>query len=291
MKFNYSFSLFFLALLVFTFNAWADTADPYPRLLEDGVLNQRPPPTEDKNCKFSSVDAQGGIHVFELPAVCIVPPQSTFCGPIDVGWHNEFGQNTNTELFYWFDKAPCNWEGGTQVDGYFRPEWVKLANPVAVTVLCACERLGSVGCFPPGTEISMADGSSKPVEKIASGEKVLNPVTKKAVRVGRVIQSAEAKPLIEVGYEMAKVRVTQTHPMMTKDGLKKAAALSLGEEVRGADGTFHKITVLKELPVVQGQQVVNFELAPDEPGTDAHLVLADGLVTGDFVLQLGLNKP
>lgn len=294
MKSIYSLGFLALVLAFFTANAGAidntaNTANPYPEMLEDGVTKQDLPPPDGKNCKFSYRNAQNQLVVYELPVVCIVPPPSKLCGPIDVGWHNEFGQKTDQELFYWFDKEPCKWEANTQVDGYFRPEWKEFDVP-GVTTLCACKRTGSFGCFPPGTKISMADGSPKLIEKISTGDKVLNPVNKKAVRVGKIIQSAEANPLIEIGYEGVKVRVTQTHPMMTNKGLRKAADLALGDELRGADGVFHKITVLKQLPVAAGQQVVNIELLPEEPGSDGHLIAADGLVTGDFVLQMELNK-
>ena len=112
----------------------------------------------------------------------------------------------------------------------------------------------------------------------------------KAVRVNRIIESAETEPLIELGYADAVVKVTQTHPVLTKEGLKKAKDLSVNDSVRGADGVFHKLSKVRDLPVRTGQYVINFELDVKSNSDNDRLVLSDGIVTGDFALQLKLSK-
>lgn len=280
-------------------------ANPSPKLPEDGQwgLEQRLNTSWDpENCNI------GGRAL--AYACFVVPPDAQLC---DV---NVFG----AEAFYFDQKdGPCTWEDnrgttkegdrdGTSVMFGNSKDAVKTIIPAGAAcdkwnddgscavyadgavnvnnVVCACLRHAQLGCFPPGVWISMADGSKKLVENISKGDQVWNPVLKQAVKVKRIIESPEKLPLIEIGYDDTRTRVSQTHPVYTKEGFKKASSLSTGNLVLGADGEYHQLTVVRELPVEEGQYVINFELVSDVPSPLAGVLIADGVVTGDFVKQI-----
>lgn len=194
------------------------------------------------------------------------------------------------------EKVPSNWDsipwGGSSWHEMIlssKHNFGDNSNTSEFKVSCACVRWNK-GCFAPGTMIKMADGSSKAVEQIAAGDLVWNPVAKKGVSVERIIESEEKLPLIAFGYADIKLRVNQNHPVLTRSGVKKASALSLDDSVLGSDGQFHKLTVIKELPVAAGQSVINFVLSAESDSADNHMVLADGIASGDLVVQLELNS-
>ena len=172
---------------------------------------------------------------------------------------------------------------------------------------CGCIRTPNVGCFPPEAKILTAQGQRR-IDSLRAGDFVLNPVTGKEVEIRKVIQSPEKKPLIEFGYGTERVTVTQTHPVYTRDGLKKAHELQAGDYVLGSDGSYHEVTSYRLLEARYGQQVFNLvletPLSDSETGLvqasmsgsqealviEDNLVLSDGIVTGDMVLQALLNQ-
>lgn len=168
-------------------------------------------------------------------------------------------------------------------------------------------------CFPPDTQIQMADGNTKRIDEINSGDLVWNPALNKAVKVGKMISGPESDPLYEIGYGTTKVRVTKTHPMVVQNPelnkvihpaslsssdsqgslpnarVKKANQLTVNDSILGADGEFHKVTVVRQLPVDPDQQVFNFELESTSGKLANHMIVADGIVTGDVSVQAELN--
>jgi hypothetical protein len=146
------------------------------------------------------------------------------------------------------------------------------------------------GCFAMSTQIRMADGKDRPIALLKKGDRVLNPMTGKSVPVIRVIEGPEVRPLIEVGYKTASVKVTEKHPFMTITGLKAAKDLKEKELVLHSDGKFYPINKLKTLPIDSKQLVRNITLGDMSTDPIAHMVLADGVVTGDLFLQNSLEK-
>lgn len=153
--------------------------------------------------------------------------------------------------------------------------------------LCGCVRQAGYGCFPPGTKITMADGSEKNIEDIRVGESVWNPVLDKAVKIKQIIESAEKEPLIRLTYASGDIRVTQTHPVVTPDGIVQARDLAVGDKILDGTTRVHELLVVEELPVKTGQWVVNLilESSADVAPEQQHLLLSDGVITGDMLLQ------
>jgi len=193
---------------------------------------------------------------------------------------------------------------------------------------CACGRCAEdpfhkecLGCFSPETSIAMADGTSKAIVNIKPGDLVLNPVTKKGVRVKYPTMGPEAIPMWKIGFGTAAVVVTEGHPMVVSNGnqesewtalsglflrsglrnapkvkqpesfdIRQARNLKVGDLVLAADGEYHAVNLVQQLPVAKDQVVINLMLDVDSAEMRDHMLLADGVVTGDLYLQERLEK-
>jgi len=149
---------------------------------------------------------------------------------------------------------------------------------------CSCMR--HTGCFDPETPLKLKDGSLKPAKDVRAGDVLLNPVTGRGMTVLRVIESGEDKPLVEFGWGNRLIRVSDGHAVPTKErGLLKAGELTAADSVKGGDGEWHRLEVVRSLKVKYGQRVINFELKDAGDGEQEHLLDANGIVTGDLFLQ------
>ena len=153
--------------------------------------------------------------------------------------------------------------------------------------ICGCERIE--GCFAPGVKITMADGSLRNIEDVRAGDMVRNAKTGAPVKVAKVIEGPEALPLVRFGFDGATVTTSQAHPVLTATGLKPANQLKQGDSVFDAQGNPHPVTILETLPIEEGQRVINVDLEAASSDDDARLIVSDGIITGDIVLQ-GLLK-
>jgi hypothetical protein len=195
--------------------------------------------------------------------------------------------------------------------------------------ICACGRCSNnpldpkcLGCFAPETKIKMADGSEKPIARIQAGDLVWNPVTREGVRVKYPTVGPEKIAMWELGYADKAVIVTQDHPVVINNaalesewnnlsGLMgrtslgqppvrgelprnykviRASDLKVGDMVYSQDGKFHKLTVLRTLPIKADQQVMNLMLDTTSSRSEDHMLVADGIITGDLYLQEQLKK-
>lgn len=167
------------------------------------------------------------------------------------------------------------------------------ANPDAC-FSCACIRGdaqdGGDGCFPPGVQISMGDGSTKSIEDVRVGDMVWNPRTKEPLEVKQVIEGPEKLPLIRLGFADTVVTVSQQHPILTKGGVRQARELKLGDSIYDARGEEHALTVLEQLPVAEGQRVINLVLDADGDRADQRMMISGGIITGDIMLQKKLAE-
>lgn len=146
------------------------------------------------------------------------------------------------------------------------------------------------GCFAPETKIQLADGSSRRIDELQAGDLVFNPLTGRSSKFKGMVKGPEKEPMIELGYDGKFVRVTTKHPMLTMTGIKPAMDLRSGEEVLGADKKFHKLSELRRLPVDANQQVYNFVVDDPDDSPAHHVVVADGILTGDLQMQKDLEK-
>jgi len=139
------------------------------------------------------------------------------------------------------------------------------------------------GCFDELTQIRMADGTNRLITKLRIGEMVFNPVTNKPAKIIKLTIGPENKPLLNVRIGESTVRVTDSHPFMTRRGWIAAKNLHPGELVL----TSHrKFVPVKSVELgASGRVVANLALEGPVDQHDLHYVLADGVVTGDLVIQ------
>lgn len=161
------------------------------------------------------------------------------------------------------------------------------------THLASCEiskivvdRVG--GCFTADTAITMANGREKRVSEIRENEYVFNPHYRTGIRVKKVVKGPEPKPLFEVALNGKKIKVTEDHPFFTERGWVQTQALKKGDKLFG-EGKGKVVESVRKLPYQKPVDVWNFELDTEDPL--AHIVMANGIPTGDLVTQLGLKKP
>ena len=109
------------------------------------------------------------------------------------------------------------------------------------------------------------------------------------MKVAKVIEGPEALPLIRFGFDGATVTTSQAHPVLTATGLKPANQLKEGDTIFDAQGNPHTLTILETLPLEEGQRVINVDLETASSDADQRLIVSDGIITGDIVLQ-GLLK-
>lgn len=153
--------------------------------------------------------------------------------------------------------------------------------------LCGCFR--AEGCFAPGVKITMADGSLRNIEDVRAGDAVRNAKTGAPVKVGKVIEGPEPLPLIRFGFDGTTVTTSQAHPVLTAVGLKPANELKQGDTIFDAQGNPHPLTILETLSIEEGQRVINVNLDAASSDANERLIVSDGIITGDIVLQ-GLLK-
>lgn len=147
------------------------------------------------------------------------------------------------------------------------------------------------GCFALGTSMRLADGKDRVASLVVEGTELWNPLTKRAVKVSKVVIGAEKDVgMFVVGFAGGTVKVTSTHPFPTAAGLKTARELLPSDRILGADGKTHALTRLEQLAKDPRQVVVNFIVNPDSTDPRDHMLLADGVVTGDLYLQQALAK-
>jgi hypothetical protein len=141
------------------------------------------------------------------------------------------------------------------------------------------------GCFIEGTHIYIGHGRSVLVENIGIGFGVVN-MANKHLTVKNAVVGPEKHPIIQISTQGGhKIGVTRTHPMWTPSGLKMAKDLNKGDLLMTAKGAPVAITSLRRVPY--SGQVYNIALPGT--GTRNHLIIADGLVTGDLYLQQKLS--
>ncbi|MEN9808758.1 MAG: hypothetical protein RLZZ488_325 [Pseudomonadota bacterium] len=144
------------------------------------------------------------------------------------------------------------------------------------------------GCFDELTKIRMADGSDRLVTQLRKGDFVYNPVTKMPAKITKLTIGPELKPLLHVTVGGSTVRVTDSHPFMTTRGWVAAKNLRSTDKILGRDGKY--LGIQKVEIGASGHTVANLALEGPANQPELHYVLADGVVTGDLVIQNMLEQ-
>lgn len=147
------------------------------------------------------------------------------------------------------------------------------------------------GCFAQHTKIKMFDGTDRVIALINVGDVILNPVTKMGQKVAEVRKGKEAKAMYKLAFGGTTVTVTETHPMPVKGGIKMAKDVTDSDYMFDANGVIHRVSMAKKLPVNPDQIVLNIRLESESADPMQHMVLAEGIVSGDLFLQRKMENP
>lgn len=133
------------------------------------------------------------------------------------------------------------------------------------------------GCFHKNTMIQMADGRTKPIKDITSGEEVAL-MGGGSLKVKSIVTGTE-KELIHIESENGlALEVTNTHPVAVQRGYIPAQDLNAADILKLADGTTSKIKYL--YPCEYNDQVYNLDT-----GMSQTMLIANGLLAGDLTAQ------
>ncbi len=149
--------------------------------------------------------------------------------------------------------------------------------------LCPKPAVRTDGCFAKGTKISLAKEVSIPIEELHPGNRVLLADGRVAM-VKRVTAGPEPKPMVMFETSRGqKIMITSEHPLLTAKGVKLAKDIAIGDQLKSADdGKFVEIVSIGQKAYTEN--VYNFELEGKSADAD-HLVVAEGLVSGELYLQ------
>jgi hypothetical protein len=147
------------------------------------------------------------------------------------------------------------------------------------------------GCFIKGTKILMSNQTWKAVEDVKKEDMVWNPILNKAQKVFAIIHGPEAdKHMWTVGYKGKQTTVTQNHPFMTQSGMKVASKLTKADKILVGKNRYEQVTTLKKNDLDPNAYVHNFKVMGNHGEAQEHMVMADGVVSGDLYLQQQLEE-
>ncbi len=139
-------------------------------------------------------------------------------------------------------------------------------------------------CLAAGTRITLADGTTRPVEDIVAGDMVLSANGPRAVMA--TLAQPHHGPVITLGFANgASLTGSATHPVRTPDGMVQASALAAGDTVLTAGGGRTTVATIG-MGRMNGDGLFNLWLDPDGEGETT--MIANGIVTGDYQTQLTL---
>ena len=150
---------------------------------------------------------------------------------------------------------------------------------------CNTSGLANIGCFDPKATILLEGGALKAAEDIRVGDLLYNPMSGRSLPVKRVLSGPEKIPMVELGFGGNLLRVTQDHPVLTKDGMRRANKIEVGDVVIDASGNEHAVEYARLAPLINGQMVLNFELDTESNDPIERLIVADNVTSGDLAVQ------
>lgn len=141
-------------------------------------------------------------------------------------------------------------------------------------------------CLVAGTQITLADGSTKPIEDFEAGDIVLSG--EQGRRVQATLAQPYSGPVIVLTFDNGAVlRGSGTHPVLTpgSENAVQAASLRPGDRVATADGGSTSV-VSVEVETVENGGLFNLWLETDPPGPT--IMAANGVLVGDYQIQTSL---
>jgi hypothetical protein len=146
-------------------------------------------------------------------------------------------------------------------------------------------------CLAEGTEVTLADGSVRPIEQVDNTMRVRTG-DGGSLGVEATTRSLHKGSVVRLSTDAGQLLVTPAHPIGTPDGLRRAGDLAVGDVVRGAAGP---VTVTGVESVESDVLFANLKLvdATDRAAGLAGSVgtfIANGIVVGDHISMTALHQ-
>lgn len=127
---------------------------------------------------------------------------------------------------------------------------------------CWCDGYEGPGCdcMLAGTPITLADGSTKPVEAIVKGDRVLAYHESTATTGSADVLSTHAPYTVTHYFVINEaIRLTENHPLLSRGKWMPAGQLKVGDSLTAADGSDRPIFSIQR--VAEEAQVYNFRVS------------------------------
>ncbi len=146
-------------------------------------------------------------------------------------------------------------------------------------------------CFAEDTQVLMADGSTKAIQDVKEGEKLISDGNGTVLTVTGLGRGAERGTLVQLHTDKGhKVSVTSKHPVLTPRGSAAADSLRVGDKVMTREGEA-LVTAVRRMP--SKGMVYNLTVGTPEElekvGSKASTLFAGGLLMGDQKMQVELE--
>ncbi|SMH45797.1 Hint domain-containing protein [Azospirillum agricola] len=140
-------------------------------------------------------------------------------------------------------------------------------------------------CLVAGTQITLADGTTKAVEDFTSGDVVVSGGGTRPVQA--TLAQPHSGPITVLEFaDGATLAGSATHPVMTPAGTVQAGALAAGDTVLTRHGTT-TVTAIRQENQTNGGL---FNLWLDPEGEGPTTMIANGIVVGDYQIQVQLLR-
>jgi hypothetical protein len=144
------------------------------------------------------------------------------------------------------------------------------------------------GCFAPGTQITLADGTTRAVEQFTGdgSETVLADGAGRKEKVTGTGGGVEEKPLIRISDAAGhSVLLTETHPVITGRGALFAWRVRVGDTLTTTKGP-SRVTKVETVPAVEHQKVHNLLVGEHKDAVAGKTTLfANDILVGDMQMQ------
>jgi hypothetical protein len=147
-------------------------------------------------------------------------------------------------------------------------------------------------CFAEGTQVTLADGSSKKIEDVKMGDKVVANDKGLVLTVTTLSRGGESSPMVRLKDDKGhEAFVTQTHPVLTANrGVLTAEALKVNDQLVTVKGTSALTSITREM---HKGLVYNLGLGTPEElkaaGLEHGTLFAGGFLMGDYNMQNTLD--
>ncbi|HVZ39131.1 MAG TPA: Hint domain-containing protein [Candidatus Kapabacteria bacterium] len=147
-------------------------------------------------------------------------------------------------------------------------------------------------CLAEGTEITLENGTSRPIEQCQPGDRVLSNLDGDIATVESMLKGTEVVPMIRLVTNLGhNVLVTDGHPMVTPTGVTLARLLQVNDPVLTLDGEAIIVSNMREMfhgyvwNLNAGPRIEDNSMIPD-----TRTFFAGGLLVGDNRMQFKHNR-